>query len=244
MDTIRLFFRSNSFRNLPIKADVNPESSQLISNVVETSNPLLENTQHLTQRSSSSEKVSRDNVKSFFSSHPSSSSLFSRFSFTSSQVQTCSGLSIPPANNSNDTTVVASASASISNAVSFTCDSHRKEHDRVSIRNLKRRYSWNCEEHHRHISSPMRRSKSHRYSDGTRHNLIIHKYPTEKLRRRIIQVNRSSKSVSFPLSTNMINSIISTQNRSVRTTATNAFLTAASIRKYLVPFFFDRINFV
>jgi hypothetical protein len=143
------------------------------------------------------------------------------------------GLSIPLSTNTN---IVASASASISNARSFTSDHYSKEHRK---RRQRRRHSWTPEQNLHHRSSQMRRTKSHHYPDRIRKHSLIQKYPTEKLRRRIIQVNRSSKSVSLSLPTNINNQpipILSTQIRSVKTTAANAFLTAASILKYWVHF--------
>jgi hypothetical protein len=215
MDTIRLFLRSNSFINSQIKTDLNRKSLSIKSDII---NPIDET---LTERSSSSEKCSRDNIKSFLSTHPSSSSLSSCIPFNSSQLETCSGLSIPLSNNSTESNIVASASESISNARSFTSEDYSKEHRRKR----QRRHSWTSEHHHHHhhISSTLRRTKSHRYSDKTK------KYSTEIVKRKVIQVNRSSKSISFPLPTNQ---------RSVKTTATNAFLTAASLLKYWVYFIF------
>jgi len=238
MDTIRLFLHSNNFRNSLIKNDFN---SKTITNIDNNTNSLIEtkNNEILIRRNSSSEKLSPDNIKSFLSSHPSSSSLSSGYLLNSSQLETCSGLSIPLSNYTN---IVASASASISNARSFTSDNYS-----TKIRKRKvRRHSWTDQENlYYTLSSPIRRTKSFRYQDRIRKNLIIQKYSTEKIRRRIVEVNRSTKSVSFPLSTNLNNQsflIASTQIRSVKTTATNAFLTAASIFKYWVHFLELNIN--
>ncbi len=167
-----------------------------------------ENNKTLIERS-----LSGDNIKSFLCSHPSSSSLSSCSPLNSSQLERCSGLSISLSNKTKDTNIVASASASISNARSFT--SHL------------RRHSWTGES-----LSSIRRTKSFRYQ-----NRIINKYEKSK----IVQVNCSTKSVSFPpLSTNINNqslSIASTEIRSIKTTTTNAFLTAASLFKYWVDFY-------
>ncbi len=237
MDTIRLFLRSNSFRNSQIKSEINQNNSPITSNIISIDNKNSlnenENNEILIRRNSSNEKLSRDNVKSFLSRHPSSSSLSSRLPCSSSQLETCLGLSIPLSTNTN---IVASASASISNARSFTSDHYSKEHRK---RRQRRRHSWTPEQNLHHRSSQMRRTKSHHYPDRIRKHSLIQKYPTEKLRRRIIQVNRSSKSVSLSLPTNINNQpipILSTQIRSVKTTAANAFLTAASILKYWVHF--------
>jgi hypothetical protein len=229
MDAIRLFLRSNSFRTSPIKSDLN--SQPIPSDVINTDNQSNENDDVLTQRSSSSEKLSRDNVKTFLSTHPSSSSLSSRVPLTTSQLETCSGLSIPSSTNTKDTNIVASASASISNALSFTSNHYYKEYKKKR----QRRHSWTGEHHH-HISTPIRRTRSYRYPDRKRKHSTIHKYPTEVIRRKVIHANRSSKSVSFPLPSNINNqsSIAPTQIRSVKTTATNALLTAASLFKYWV----------
>lgn len=211
METIRLFLHSNNFFNNRIKTD------EIISR----------------ENSSNDEKVSRDNIKTFLSSHSSSSSLSSRYPLNSSELERCSGSSIPNLLNKNETNIVASASASISNAHSFTLN------DYFNNKNRKRRYSWTGEHniHHIHsLSSSIRRTKSFRYHDRTRKHFKLHKYQNEK----IIQVNRSTKSFSFPISNNSNNqsiSIPSTQISSVKTTTTNAFLTAASLFKYWVHLF-------
>jgi len=168
-----------------------------------------ENNKTLIERS-----LSGDNIKSFLCSHPSSSSLSSCSPLNSSQLERCSGLSISLSNKTKDTNIVASASASISNAHSFTTSRLR-------------RHSWTGES-----LSSIKRTKSFRYQ-----NRIINKYPKSK----IVELNRSTKSVSFPpLSTNINNqslSIASTEIRSIKTTTTNAFLTAASLFKYWVDFY-------
>ncbi|CAF0951180.1 unnamed protein product [Adineta steineri] len=213
MDTIRLFLRSNSFRNSPIKPDGNSRNSSITSNFIDIDNDTLIETE--IRRNSSSEKF-----KSFLSTHTKSSSLSSRYPNRYSQVETCSGLSIPLSNNTN---IVASASESISNARSFTLNNNHQIKPR--------RHSWTTgEQKIHHVSSSIKRSKSHYYSERMK------KYSKDKKRRRTIQINRSSKSVSFPLSSNNNNNPLyprtSIQTRSVKTTATNAFLTAASIFKY------------
>jgi len=231
MDAIRLFLNSNSFRNSRIKTDSNSK------NVISTDSLIEPKTDEISiRRNSSNEKFSRDNIKSFLSSHPSSSSLSSCYPLNSSQLETCSGLSIPNSINTKDQNVVASASASISNARSFTWENYSKKDRKIQ----QRRHSWTGEEnlHHIHLlSSTIRRTKSFRFQNRTKKNSTIHNYPTDKIVRKIIQVNRSTKSVSFPLSSNINNrslSIPSTQIRSVKTTATNAFLTAGFIFKYWV----------
>lgn len=180
MDTIRLFFRTNSFRNVSRKNETN----------------LIEK-----------DKLSRDNIKSLISSS-SSSSLSSRSKLNSFQLETCSGLSIPLIIEPN---IVASASESISNASSFT-----KE----------RRHSWNVQ-HNISFHPSIRRTKSFYHTNRI------------KKERRIIEVNRSKKSVSFPLTTNTNNPSVSIPSKQTslggKTTITsNAFLTAASIFKYWV----------
>ena len=240
METIRSFLRSNSFRNSFIRNDLNTRNSSILSNADNSNQtPMIENetsNEVLIEGTSSNDKLSRDNIKSFLSRHPSSSSLSSRSPCISSQPETCSGSSIPLSNHTN---IVASASASIANARSFTSHHHSNEHQ---TNRQQRRHSWTGEHnHHHHIPSSMRRTKSHHYQDRIQKPSKVHKYPTEKLRRKIIQVNRASNSQSLPLSTNINNQsvpVTSTPIRLVKTTATNAFLTAASIVKYWVEFCF------
>ncbi|CAF3813826.1 unnamed protein product [Rotaria sordida] len=224
MDTIRLFLRSNSFRNLRIKNDFNNEILPIRSNIIniEKENLLIENekNQILTQRNSSSEKLSSNNIKSFSSTDPSSSS----FSSNSPIVSSNSLLNNTKHNNIVANASSSSSSSSISNVRSFTYENSSKERRHKK----QRRHSSIVQQNLHHLSSlsyTMRRTKSYR----------IRKYSTEKIKHRIIQVNHSTKSVSFPLSTNINNQLFpisSTQIHSVKTTTTNAFLTAAAILKY------------
>ncbi|CAM4825661.1 unnamed protein product [Rotaria magnacalcarata] len=197
MDTIRLFLRSNSFRNTKIRTDLNSKSLPIRSNIIEKDNDslLIENDKNeiLIRRSSSNEKLSRHNVKSFLSTHPSSSSLSSNFQSVSSQIGTCLGLSTSSSNNKKSPNIVASASAAISNVRSFTNENSLK--DRRNRR--QRRHSWTNERTFHNISSlsssfAVRRTKSHRYSDRTRNYSLIHKKSTKKTRRRTIQPFQST----------------------------------------------------
>ncbi|CAM4857378.1 unnamed protein product [Rotaria socialis] len=197
MDTIRLFLRSNSFRNTKIRTDLNSKSLSITSNIIDkdNNNLLIENDKNeiLIRRSSSNEKLSRDNVKSFLSTHPSSSSLSSNFQSVSSQIGTCFGLSSPSSNNKRSPNIVASASAAISNVRSFTNENPLKDR---RIRR-QRRHSWTNERNFHNISSSsssfaVRQTKSHRYSDRTRNYSFIHKNSTKKTRRRIIQPFQST----------------------------------------------------
>ncbi|CAF3178867.1 unnamed protein product [Rotaria sp. Silwood2] len=220
MDTIRLFLRSNTFRNCQTKTDLNSDLLTIKSNIIniEKDNILNEN-----EKNSSSEKISGDNVKSNISIDSSSNSL-------------CSNSDIISSNRSLDNIIYENIieNASTSNVRSFTYNNYSNEHDHKK----KQRHSSTLQQNLNDLSLlsfTMRRTKSFRYSNRIRKSSIIHKYSSEKMRRRIIQVNRSRKSVSFPLSTNInnqFNCIASTEIRRVKSTAPNAFLTAASILKY------------
>ncbi|CAF0888944.1 unnamed protein product [Rotaria sordida] len=182
MDTIRLFLRSNSFRNLRIKNDFNNEILPIRSNIIniEKENLLIENekNQILTQRNSSSEKLSSNNIKSFSSTDPSSSSLSSNSPIVSSNSLL---------NNTKHNNIVANASSSssssssISNVRSFTYENSSKERRHKK----QRRHSSIVQQNLHHLSSlsyTMRRTKSYR----------IRKYSTEKMKHRIIQPFQST----------------------------------------------------
>ncbi|CAF0935293.1 unnamed protein product [Rotaria sordida] len=181
MDTIRLFLRSNSFRNLRIKNDFNNEILPIRSNIIniEKENLLIENekNQILTQRNSSSEKLSSNNIKSFSSTDPSSSS----FSSNSPIVSSNSLLNNTKHNNIVANASSSSSSSSISNVRSFTYENSSKERRHKK----QRRHSSIVQQNLHHLSSlsyTMRRTKSYR----------IRKYSTEKIKHRIIQPFQST----------------------------------------------------
>jgi hypothetical protein len=186
MDTIRLFFYSKNVRNSKRSNDLQDQYLRTNSNSSEInhSNDNLS----IEDQSSSSEKM-----KSFFSSHPSSTTILSSFPLFRSQLETCSGFSTPTSQHSTNPIIAASASESVSNARSFTNRQSSTRRRRSSILNNKRRRSWVTEQNIPRIASlspPMRRTKSHRYPDRIRKHTIKTKHSTEKLSRRSIQVNR------------------------------------------------------
>jgi hypothetical protein len=219
MDTIRLFIRTNSVRNSRIKIDTNSKTDSNSNSINETQIDEFSN-----------EKLSRDNIKSFLSSHPSSTSLSSRSPLNSSKIGRSSTLSNSSLINTN---IVANASATISNAHSFTNDHYYNKY----TKRKQRRHSWTGEDYIHHISST-RRTKSFPNTDQRRRNSIKYKYSTDKMKQKIVEGNRSTKSVSFPFPTNINNQLFSIASIQRKTIPTNAFLTAASIFKYWVLVFF------
>jgi hypothetical protein len=167
MDSIRLFFRSNSFRKSKPKDQylrTDSNSSEIIDLIIENQS----------DQSSSSEKI-----KSFLSTHPPTTTSLRPFPKLYFELETCSGLSIPITEHPGNTLIAASASESISNARSFT-----NHHRRSSILSNKRRRSWTAvHNHHHHPISPIRRTKSYRYPDR------IRKHSKGKVIRHHSQVN-------------------------------------------------------
>lgn len=194
MDAIRLFFRSNSFRTSKVSTNLTPEYSRTISTPDERniSNNNL-STEIDDNQSSSNEKLSRENIKSFLTTQSPSNSVLSNLSATHFDLETCSGLSTPSSENGRHTIVAASASESISNALTFT-NNHSSKRRRSSNFNDKRRRSWINEQTIHHPSSlsspPFRRTKSHGHPDRRRKHSLKTKHPREKLTKRYIQVNK------------------------------------------------------
>lgn len=244
MDTIRLYLRSNSFQNSRIKIDSNNKNLLMQQNINEkhnnNNNLLINNVNNdiLIRRCSSNEKLFHENLKSLLSLKSSSSSLFSKLKNISSQIETYSGLSNSTKNPIKNSNIVANASSSISNAHSLTYENNLKE---IQTKR-QRQYSSNNERYLKRRSSLInskKRTQLYRYSNHRRKNLLKKNYSTEKIKNRIIKVNRLPKTVSFIYSTNINKQkyfIISTQSHSVKSTAANAFLTAALIFKYWVEF--------
>lgn len=99
----------------------------------------------------------------------------------------------------------------------------------ILFKNNLRRHSWNenNDQFNYLSSSSIRRTKSLKYNYHFKNK---YKYSTkDKIKQNIIQINRSTKSFSYPISTINQNS-----SSSVKSTSSNAFITAASLFKYWV----------
>ena len=245
MDNVRLFLRSASFRtgrgkrqmdSKVVVAVVNDEDDDVHPNKALSNEEKIfanesEIDSNFSQRSSSSEKLTRENVKSFFSAHPSSSSLAVPSPWSSSQCETCSGLSLTVTKSRQASAGVASASASISNARSFTSENQwNRGHRRTS---MSRRHSWASQGNVHHIVSPVRRT---RYSRRRGTPFLDVKASSQDRRRRR---EHRLKSASFPPShSSSAQPSASTSSAIVlvKALATNACLTAASTRHSSVHF--------
>jgi hypothetical protein len=119
------------------------------------------------------------------------------------------------------------------NPLSLTKSTSNKKTDvKDTLRSRRRRHSWTVEKNPINSFSSIRRSKSAHYHHRQKTCSIPSRSSTERTSRRIIALDRSSKSVSFPISHNLRPASHSVP--SVKTTATNAFLTATSLLKYWV----------
>lgn len=161
MDTIRLFLRSNSLRLSKRKTSSTSKSSPNEFTQDEPNDSLDNEDNH----SSSSDKIKP------FITHSASSSLLPHLSVCQLDFESCSGLSTPSSDLGRSALVVASASESISNALSFT-DNHSSKRRRSSHGNDKRRRSWVTEQNIHHTSQPFRRTKSHRPPDRIKRHSI------------------------------------------------------------------------
>ncbi|CAF1637877.1 unnamed protein product, partial [Adineta ricciae] len=157
MDTIRLFLRSNSIRFSKRKTSSTSKSSPNEFTQDEPNDSLDNEDNH----SSSSDKIKP------FITHSASSSVLSHLPVFQLDFESCSGLSTPSSDLGRSALVVASASESISNVLSFTNDYSSKRR-RSSHGNDKRRRSWVAEHNIHHTSPPFRRTKSHRHPDRIR----------------------------------------------------------------------------
>lgn len=161
MESLRLFLRSNSFRNSKKKK----KNQYLRTN----SNPDRINSFMFAQSNSSNTKL-----QSFLSTHPSSSSTveYPCRSKPYFDLEICSGLSTPTSEHCRSHhCIAANVSESIANVHSFTV-------------RRRRRTSWKKNYHRRISLSPtMRRTKSYRYTERLR------KSSSEKITRRYSQVN-------------------------------------------------------
>ncbi len=183
MDSIRLFLRSNSFRNSKRRNDLTDQYLRTNSNPGDINDLTIESQEN---QSSSNEKLSRENIKSFLSTHPSSTTRLSALPFHHLQLETCSGLSTPTDDRPVDVNMVASALDSISNAGELT-DHSTLRRRRSSVGISKRRRSWLVEHNNQQT---FRRAKSHRYADRIRKHSIKRKRSTERVVRHSSQVNR------------------------------------------------------
>jgi hypothetical protein len=190
MDAIRLFLRTNSFRSTPNEKLVTATFTRSLSNPDETdgSNNNLSLTTN-DKESSSNEKLSSENIKSFLSTHPSSTSVLSHLPLLNMELETCSGLSTETPEKTKAAIIAASASESISNVRVFT--NRRRSSLPTHKRRQRRRSSLSEQQIHSTVplSSPFRRINSHRYPDRIKKHPVKLIYATEKLKRRYIQVN-------------------------------------------------------
>ncbi|UJR07617.1 hypothetical protein I4U23_011906 [Adineta vaga] len=165
MDTIRLFLRSNSLRLSKRKTNTSPKFSPTEFTQDEP-NDSLDNEDN---QSSSSDKI-----KSLVTNSASSSGL-SKLPMFSLDSETWSGLSTHSSDHAKSSIIAASASDSMSNALSFT-NSHSSKRRRSSHGNDIRHRSWINEQNMHTISSlsspPFRRTKSHRPSERIRRHSI------------------------------------------------------------------------
>ncbi|CAF1348170.1 unnamed protein product [Adineta ricciae] len=144
-----------------------------------------------------------DNLKSYFSTHPSSTSFPHQSPSKSIQLETYSGSSFPILNQ--QTNIVANASESISNVQIFT------------LKNQYRRHSWTGKDNPHEIVLPIRRTKSQ----------------TRKVRiRRKNFVNEPLKSVTYPLTKSFRNQSQRHSLTPTRSEKSTAFLTATSLLKF------------
>jgi hypothetical protein len=192
MDAVRLFLRSTSFRNSKSKTDLTIQYSrtQSIPDGINNSNNNL-TSESQDDQSSSSEKLSHETVKSFFLTHPSSTTVLHQVPKSPLELETCSGLST--SEKSTNAIVAASAFESIAAARSFTNHPSAKRRQSSIVSNEFTR-SWIAEQNiHHHISSlspPFRRTRSSRYPYRIRKHSIKPKHSTGMLTRRHSQVNR------------------------------------------------------
>lgn len=202
MDTVRLFLYSKNFRRSKKKSNSKLKNCETISTPeeIDKSNSLnnlsidIEDNQ-----SSSSDKLSRENVKTFFSTHPSSTSIVSNSPVGHCELETCSGNSTLLSPKSTTEFLIApSVSHLVSNARSFTNISSVKRHRSLILNNnYKRKQRRRSSAPGRNFSarspillSSIRRTQSARYPNRIRKHQIESKSKAEKLERNRIQVNK------------------------------------------------------
>ena len=147
-------------------------------------------TENEDNQSSSSDKLSSQNVKSFFLSHPPSTAVLHKIPIFRFEVDTCSGLST--SDEPNDSNIAASAFESIAAARSFTNHSSPK-HRRVSILSNDSTRSWVAQQNpHQNLvlTPPIRRSKSYRYPARIRKHSVKIRHSIKTSKRRPSEVNR------------------------------------------------------
>jgi hypothetical protein len=185
MDAIRLFLRSNSFRSSNGETDQKNNS---------TPNLTIENEDN---QSSSSEKI-----KSYFLTHPSSTTVLPKLPKLHLELETCSGSSI--SEKPTDTNIAASAFESISNARSFTNHSYPTYRRSSLVENNELTRSWIVGQNIHHMLPPIRRIKSYRYPTRIRKHSLKIKHSNGTLTRRYSQVNKMVKKKTLFSITNII----------------------------------------
>ncbi|CAF5019478.1 unnamed protein product, partial [Rotaria sp. Silwood1] len=180
MDTVRLFFQSKSFRQSKRKLSLKSQYSQTIlkPDTINNSNNNLSIDTDDTQ-SSSSDKLSREIIKSFLSTHPSSTSILSNSPLIYFELESCSGCATPLLSDpTKDALVASNVSELVSNVREFTnmYSSKRRRYLKINNNNNnnKRRQRRVSSCHNRNIhhtsllQSSLRRTQSNRYPDRIR----------------------------------------------------------------------------
>ncbi|CAF3752025.1 unnamed protein product [Rotaria sp. Silwood1] len=204
MDTVRLFFQSKSFRQSKRKLSLKSQYSQTIlkPDTINNSNNNLSIDTDDTQ-SSSSDKLSREIIKSFLSTHPSSTSILSNSPLIYFELESCSGCATPLLSDpTKDALVASNVSELVSNVREFTnmYSSKRRRYLKINNNNNnnKRRQRRVSSCHNRNIhhtsllQSSLRRTQSNRYPDRIRKHPMKIKSTTEKLTRRYSQPFQST----------------------------------------------------
>jgi len=184
MDVIRLFIRSNSSRSTNGETNL---INQEIPDEKNNSTPNLLTIENEDNQSSSSEKI-----KSFFLTHPSSTTVHHQPPKFHFELETCSGSST--SEQPTDTNIAASAFQSISNARSFTNHSSpTRRHQSFFLENNELTRSWIAGQTIHHMlpsSPPFRRIKSYHYPARIRKRSLKKKHSNASLTRRYSQVKK------------------------------------------------------
>ncbi|CAF3759864.1 unnamed protein product [Rotaria sordida] len=194
MDTVRLFFNTKSFRRSNRKLSLSGKYSQTIlkpDEVNSSNNNLSMDTED--NQSSSSDKICSETIKSFLSTHPSSTSTLSNSPLVHCELETCSGLAISSlSDHTNNTLVAPNVFELVSNARTFTniYPLKRRRSLKFNNNNNKRRQRLRSSGPERNIHctspllfSPLKRSQSNRYPDRIRKHSMKMKLTTEPLKR-------------------------------------------------------------
>ncbi len=186
MDALRLFIRSNSSRNSNEETTL---INQEIPDEKNNSTPNLLTIENEDNQSSSSEKI-----KSFFLTHPSSTTVHHQLPKFHFELETCSGSST--SEQPTDTNIAASAFQSISNARSFTNHSSPTRRQSFFLKNSELTRSWIAGQSIHYMlpsSPPFRRIKSYHYPVRIRKRSLKMKHSNGNLTRRYSQVNKMVK---------------------------------------------------